>query len=129
MATASAFTMTQKEAIFKSAKINKNKLASALGLRQRFRLEAATGAGIHWLFNLMVPLRNRARAGQNCYEHDRTRVFRAECDDGYCSRSAELQSIPRGMLPWGSMKTPRRVLLPVRWVHLVRNGKLAPATR
>src|SRR5258708_13236841 len=54
-------TMTQKEAIFKPAKINMKKLASALGISPKDfdpKLEpefVSTG-----IFNLMVPLRNRA---------------------------------------------------------------------
>jgi len=59
-------TMTQKEAIFKPAKINKNKLASALGISPKDldpKLQpefVSTG-----IFNLMVPLRNRAALGKS----------------------------------------------------------------
>ena len=58
-------TMTQKEGIFKPAKINKKKLAASLGLSPKDldpKLEpeiVSTG-----IFNLMVPLRNRAALGK-----------------------------------------------------------------
>src|ERR1700681_170130 len=58
-------TMTQKEAIFKPSKINKKKLAAALGLSTKDfdpKLDpefVSTG-----IFNLMVPLRNRAALGK-----------------------------------------------------------------
>src|ERR1700756_4217997 len=58
-------TMTQKQAIFKPAKIDRRKLASALGLSPKdfdSKLEpeyVSTG-----IFNLMVPLRNRAALGK-----------------------------------------------------------------
>src|SRR5436305_9324619 len=57
-------TMTQEEALFKPAKIDKKKLASALGLSPKdfdTKLEpelVSTG-----IFNLMVPLRHRAALG------------------------------------------------------------------
>src|SRR5246500_4234802 len=58
-------TMTQKEAAFKPSRINKKALAAALGLSAKdfdAKLEpeyVSTG-----IFNLMVPLRNRAALGK-----------------------------------------------------------------
>src|ERR1700676_2135902 len=58
-------TMTQKEAAFKPSKINKKKLAESLGLSLKDfdpKLEpeyVSTG-----IFNLMIPLRNRAALGK-----------------------------------------------------------------
>src|SRR5947209_15519045 len=58
-------TMTRREAVFKPAKIDKKKLAAALGHSPNYfdpKLEpefVSTG-----IFNLMVPLRNRAALGK-----------------------------------------------------------------
>src|SRR5467141_3287546 len=58
-------TMTQKEAIFKPAKINKKKLASALGISPKdFDSKLQPEFVSTGIFNLMVPLRNRAALGK-----------------------------------------------------------------
>src|SRR5207248_3607911 len=84
--------LTQEEALFKPAKIDKKKLASALGLSPKdfdTKLEpelVSTG-----IFNLMVPLRHRAALGKitmnkigraSCRE----RVYVTEADGALDSR-------------------------------------------
>lgn len=123
-------TMTQKEAIFKPAKINKKQLASALGISPKdfdpkLRPElVSTG-----IFNLMVPLRNRAalrKIAMNMTELRRIQGKNATM--AYCfALGANGKAFSRGMLPWelyedaatgsaaGSLAA-----------YLVRNGKLAP---
>src|SRR5207245_5260189 len=54
-------TMTQKEAIFRPSKINKKKLAAALGLSPKdFDPKLEPQLVFPATFNLMVPLRHRA---------------------------------------------------------------------
>ncbi len=123
-------TMTQKEAIFKPAKINKKKLASALGISPKDfdpKLEpefVSTG-----IFNLMVPLRNRAvlaKIAMNMIELGKLQGKNATM--AYCfALGGNGKAFSRGMLPWelyedaatgsaaGSLAA-----------YLVRNGKLAP---
>src|SRR5437879_1950900 len=58
-------TMTQKEAIFKPAKINKKKLATALGLSPKdFDAKLQPEFVSTGIFNLLVPLRNGAALGK-----------------------------------------------------------------
>src|SRR3989449_9772690 len=58
-------TMTQKEAAFKPSKINKKKLAESLGLSpQDFDPNLEPELVSTGIFNLMVPLRNRAALGK-----------------------------------------------------------------
>src|SRR5437870_12529701 len=58
-------TMTQKEAAFKPAKLDKKKLASALGLSPKdFEPQLETEFVSTGIFNLMVPLRNRMALGR-----------------------------------------------------------------
>lgn len=96
-------TMTQKDAIFKPSKINKTKLAAALGLSPKDldpKLEpelVSTG-----LFNLMVPLRNRAalaRIQMNIVEL--ARLLGKQCALAYCFTMSGTHSVfARGMMPW-----------------------------
>jgi len=96
-------TMTQKEASFKASKINKKKLASALGLSPKdfdATLEpefVSTG-----IFNLMVPLRNRqalARIQMNMVEL--ARLFGKQGALAYCFvAGANSSAYTRGMMPW-----------------------------
>src|SRR2546429_4058478 len=58
-------TMTQTEARFKPAKLDKKKLASALGLSPKdFDPQLETEFVSTGIFNLMVPLRNRLALGR-----------------------------------------------------------------
>src|ERR1700687_5764392 len=96
-------TMTQKEAIFKRAKINKKKLASALGITTKDfdpKLEpefVSTG-----IFNLMVPLRNRAALGKIVMNmSELRRLQRKSATMAYCfALGGNGKAFSRGMLPW-----------------------------
>ena len=97
-------TMTQKEAAFKSSKINKKKLAESLGLSLKDldpKLDpefVSTG-----IFNLMVPLRNRQALGK--IELNMVELARLLGKQGalaYCFALAGNSSAhARGMMPWG----------------------------
>jgi len=96
-------TMTQKEAAFKPSKINKKKLAAALGLSPKdfdAKLEpefVSTG-----IFNLMVPLRNRRALGKiqmNIVEL--ARLFGKQGALAYCfALGGNSSAYTRGMMPW-----------------------------
>ena len=96
-------TMTQKEASFKSSKIDKKKLAAALGLAHKdlhpeLPLEfISTG-----IFNLMVPLRNRAALSKiqmNIVEM--ARLMGKQGALAYCFAVGSNHSVyARGMMPW-----------------------------
>jgi trans-2,3-dihydro-3-hydroxyanthranilate isomerase len=123
-------TMTQKEAIFKPAKINKKKLASALGISPKDfdpKLEpeiVSTG-----IFNLMVPLRSRAALGKivmNMTELQRLQGKNATM--AYCfALSGNGKAFSRGMLPWELYEDAATgSAAGSLGAYLVRNGKLAP---
>jgi trans-2,3-dihydro-3-hydroxyanthranilate isomerase len=96
-------TMTQKEAAFKASKIQKAKLAAALGLSPKDfdpKLEpefVSTG-----IFNLMVPLRNRsalAKIQMNIVEL--ARLFGKQGALAYCfTLGGSHLAYARGMMPW-----------------------------
>jgi trans-2,3-dihydro-3-hydroxyanthranilate isomerase len=96
-------TMTQMEAAFKPSKIQKTKLAAALGLAPRdlhTKLEpefVSTG-----IFNLMVPLRNRtalAKIQMNMVEL--ARLFGKQGALAYCfTLGGSHLAYARGMMPW-----------------------------
>ena len=123
-------TMTQKEAVFKSARINKKKLASALGLSPKdldTQLQpelVSTG-----IFNLMVPLRNRAALGKivmNMIELRRLQGKNATM--AYCfALGGNGKAFSRGMLPWELYEDAATgSAAGSLGAYLVRNGKLAP---
>jgi len=123
-------TMTQKEAIFKPAKINKKKLASALGISPKDldpKLQpefVSTG-----IFNLMVPLRNRAALGKiamNMTELGRLQGKNATM--AYCfALGGNGKAFSRGMLPWGLYEDAATgSAAGSLGAYLVRNGKLTP---
>src|SRR6201994_135097 len=96
-------TMTQMEAAFKPSKIDKKKLAAALGLAPRDldpKLEpefVSTG-----IFNLMVPIRNRAALGKiqmNIVEM--ARLLGKQAALAYCfTMGSNHSAFSRGMMPW-----------------------------
>jgi trans-2,3-dihydro-3-hydroxyanthranilate isomerase len=96
-------TMTQKEASFKPSKIDTKKLAAALGLTHKdlhpkLPLEfVSTG-----IFNLMVPLRNRAALAKiqmNIVEM--ARLLGKQGALAYCFAVGSNHSVyARGMMPW-----------------------------
>ncbi len=96
-------TMTQKEAAFRPAKINKKALAAALGLAPKDldpKLEpeyVSTG-----IFNLMVPLRNRAALGKIVMNMIALRkLLGKNATMAYCFTCGSNGKVfSRGMLPW-----------------------------
>ncbi len=96
-------TMTQKEALFKSDRINKKKLASALGISPKDldpKLEpqfVSTG-----IFNLMVPLRNRAALGKIAMNmNELSKLQGKNATMSYCfALGGNGKAFSRGMLPW-----------------------------
>jgi len=96
-------TMTQKEAAFKPSKINKKKLAAALGLSLRdFDLKLEPEFVSTGIFNLMVPLRNRQALGRirmNIVEL--AQLVGKNCGLAYCFAVGSNSSVyTRGMMPW-----------------------------
>jgi len=96
-------TMTQTEAIFKSDKISKKKLAATLGLSPKDfdpKLEpqfVSTG-----IFNMMVPLRNRAALGKIAMNmKELSKLQGKNATMAYCfALGGNGKAFSRGMLPW-----------------------------
>jgi trans-2,3-dihydro-3-hydroxyanthranilate isomerase len=123
-------TMTQKEAMFKPAKINKKKLASALGLSPKdldttLQPEfVSTG-----IFNLMVPLRNRAALGKIAMNMTELRRLQGKnATMAYCfALSGDGKAFSRGMLPWELYEDAATgSAAGSLGAYLVRNGRLSP---
>jgi trans-2,3-dihydro-3-hydroxyanthranilate isomerase len=123
-------TMTQKEANFKPARINKKKLASALGLSLKDfdpKLEpefVSTG-----IFNLMVPLRNRAALGKIVMNITELRRLQGKnATMAYCfTLGGNGKAFSRGMLPWELYEDAATgSAAGSLGAYLVRNVKLAP---
>ena len=123
-------TMTQKEAQFKPAKVDKKKLASALGLSPKDldpKLEpefVSTG-----IFNLMVPLRNRAALGKIAMNMmDLRRVQGKNATMAYCfAVNGNGKVCSRGMLPWELYEDAATgSAAGSLGAYLVKHGRLAP---
>jgi trans-2,3-dihydro-3-hydroxyanthranilate isomerase len=123
-------TMTQKEAIFKPAKINKKKLAAALGISPKDfdpKLEpefVSTG-----IFNLMVPLRNRAALGKIAMNMTELRRLQGKnATMAYCfALGPNGKAFSRGMLPWELYEDAATgSAAGSLGAYLVRNRKLVP---
>jgi trans-2,3-dihydro-3-hydroxyanthranilate isomerase len=96
-------TMTQKEASFKPSKIDKKKLAAALGLGAKdLDPKLAPEFVSTGIYNLMVPLKNRAalsRIQMNIGELSRLLGKRAAL--AYCFALGGNHTVhARGMMPW-----------------------------
>ena len=123
-------TMTQKEAAFRPAKINKKALAGALGLAPKdfdSKLEpeyVSTG-----IFNLMVPLRNRAALGRISMNMIELRKLLGKNGTmAYCFTSGSNGKVfSRGMLPWELYEDAATgSAAGALGAYLVHHGKLAP---
>ncbi len=96
-------TMTQMEASFKPCKLNKAKLAAALGLSIK---DLAKGLEPEFvstgIFNLMVPLRNRASLGKiQMNMAELARLFGKNGVMAYCFALGNGNAVfSRGMIPW-----------------------------
>lgn len=122
-------TMTQKEAAFRPAKIKKAALAAALGLSPKDfdpKLEAeCVSTGI---FNLMVPLRNRAALGKISMNMiELRRLLGKEATMAYCfALGPNGKAFSRGMLPWELYEDAATgSAAGSLGAYLVRHGKLA----
>ena len=124
-------TMTQKEAAFRPAKLNKKALAAALGLSLKDfdpKLEPeyiSTG-----IFNLMVPLRNRAALGKIVMNMMELRkVLGKNATMAYCFVCSENgKALSRGMLPWELYEDAATgSAAGALGAYLVKHGRLSPA--
>jgi len=124
-------TMTQKEAAFRPAKINKKALAAALGLTPKAfdpHLEpeyVSTG-----IFNLMVPLRNRAALGEIVMNMIELRKALGKNGTmAYCFACGSNGKVfSRGMLPWEPYEDAATgSAAGSLGAYLVRHGKLGAA--
>src|SRR5262244_2648667 len=97
-------TMTQKEAQFKPFKLKKAALAKALGLGLKDLDPALEPMCVSTgLFNLMVPLRNRAALGKiEMSMPEMRRLLGRNATMAYCfALGNNSTAFSRGMLPWG----------------------------
>ena len=123
-------TMTQTEAVFRPLKIKKAALAKALGLAQKDldpHLEpecVSTG-----IFNLMVPLRNRAALGKIAMNmFDLRKLLGKNATMAYCFAfgSGNGKVFSRGMLPWEIYEDPATgSAAGSLGAYLVKHGKLS----
>jgi len=123
-------TMTQQEAVFRPSKINKKALAAALGLTPKDfdpKLEpefVSTG-----IFNLMVPLRNRAaleKIAMNMMEL--RKLLGKNGTMAYCfTHGVNGKVFSRGMLPWEQYEDAATgSAAGSLGAYLVRHDKLSP---
>jgi trans-2,3-dihydro-3-hydroxyanthranilate isomerase len=123
-------TMTQKEAIFKPAKINKKKLASSLGILPKdFDPKLQPEFVSTGIFNLMVPLRNRAALGKIAMNMTELRRLQGKnATMAYCfALGGHGKAFSRGMLPWELYEDAATgSAAGSLGAYLVRYGKLAP---
>jgi trans-2,3-dihydro-3-hydroxyanthranilate isomerase len=124
-------TMTQTEAAFRPAKINKKALAAALGLTAKDfdpQLEpeyVSTG-----IFNLMVPLRSRAALGKIAMNMVELRKLLGKNGPmAYCFTCGNNgKAFSRGMLPWEQYEDAATgSAAGALGAYLVRHGRLAAA--
>jgi trans-2,3-dihydro-3-hydroxyanthranilate isomerase len=123
-------TMTQKEAIFKPAKINKKRLASALGISTKdFDSKLQPEFVSTGIFNLMVPLRNRAALGKVVMNLSELRELQGrQATMTYCfALGGNGKAFSRGMLPWELYEDAATgSAAGSLGAYLVRHGRLAP---
>ena len=96
-------TMTQKEAQFKPLKVRPDALAKALGLsRKDFDPSMEATCVSTGVFNLMVPLRNRAALGKiEMNMSELRRLIGKNATMAYCfALNGNGKAFTRGMLPW-----------------------------
>lgn len=124
-------TMTQKDAAFRPAKLNKKALASALGLSPKDfdpKLEpeyVSTG-----IFNLMIPLRNRAALSKIVMNMVELRKLLGKNGTmAYCFTGSDNgKAFSRGMLPWELYEDAATgSAAGALGAYLVKHGRLSPA--
>jgi len=123
-------TMTQTEAAFRPIKFRKAALAKSLGLSPKdFDPHLDPECVSTGIFNLMVPLRNRAGLGKismNMFEL--RKLLGRNATMAYCFASGGNGKVfSRGMLPWEVYEDPATgSAAGSLGAYLVRHGKLAP---
>jgi trans-2,3-dihydro-3-hydroxyanthranilate isomerase len=123
-------TMTQTEAAFRPIKFKKTALAKSLGLSPKdFDPHLDPECVSTGIFNLMVPLRNRAglaKIGMNMFEL--RKLLGKSATMAYCFAPAGNGKVfSRGMLPWEIYEDPATgSAAGSLGAYLVRHGKLAP---
>jgi trans-2,3-dihydro-3-hydroxyanthranilate isomerase len=123
-------TMTQTEAAFRPIKFKKTALAKSLGLSPKdFDPHLDPECVSTGIFNLMVPLRNRAalaKIGMNMFEL--RKLLGKSATMAYCfAPGGNGKVFSRGMLPWEIYEDPATgSAAGSLGAYLVRHGKLAP---
>jgi len=123
-------TMTQMEAAFRPMKFKKAALAKALGLtRKDFDAHLEPECVSTGIFNLMVPLRNRAalaKIAMNMF--DLSKLLGKTATMAYCfALGGNGKVFSRGMLPWEIYEDPATgSAAGSLGAYLVKHGKLAP---
>ncbi len=123
-------TMTQTEASFRPIKFKKTALAKSLGLAPKdFDPQLDPECVSTGIFNLMVPLRNRAALGKivmNMFEL--RKLLGKNATMAYCFvLSGNSKVFSRGMLPWEIYEDPATgSAAGSLGAYLVKHGRLAP---
>jgi trans-2,3-dihydro-3-hydroxyanthranilate isomerase len=122
--------MTQTEAAFRPIKFKKTSLAKALGLAPKdFDPHLDPECVSSGIFNVMVPLRNRAALGKiamNMFEL--RKLLGKNATMAYCfTLGGNGKVFSRGMLPWEIYEDPATgSAAGSLGAYLVRHGKLTP---
>jgi trans-2,3-dihydro-3-hydroxyanthranilate isomerase len=123
-------TMTQKEAAFRPAKINSKALAAALGISPKdFDAKLGPEFVSTGIFNLMVPLRNRAALGRiEMNMIDLRKLLGKNATMSYCfTADGNGKAFSRGMLPWELYEDAATgSAAGSLGAYLVRHGRLNP---
>jgi trans-2,3-dihydro-3-hydroxyanthranilate isomerase len=124
-------TMTQTAAAFRPAKLNKKALAAVLGLSAKdFDPELEPEYVSTGIFNLMVPLRNRAALGKIVMNMVGLRkLLGKNATMAYCFACGDNgKAFSRGMLPWELYEDAATgSAAGALGAYLVKHGKLSPA--
>jgi trans-2,3-dihydro-3-hydroxyanthranilate isomerase len=122
-------TMTQKDAAFRPAKLNKKALAAALGLSAKdFDPKLQPEYVSTGIFNLMVPLRNRAALSKIVMNMVALRKLLGKNGTmAYCFTCGDNgKAFSRGMLPWELYEDAATgSAAGALGAYLVKNGRLS----
>ncbi|MGA2482322.1 MAG: PhzF family phenazine biosynthesis protein [Candidatus Acidiferrales bacterium] len=123
-------TMTQKDAAFRRARLPKDALAGALGLSPKdFHAELEPEFVSTGIFNLMVPLKNRAALGKIQMDvPDMAELLAPNATMAYCFvLGGPGKAFARGMIPWELYEDAATgSAAGSLGAYLVREGKLSP---
>jgi trans-2,3-dihydro-3-hydroxyanthranilate isomerase len=123
-------TMTQMPAVFRPLKFKKAALAKSLGLTPKdFDPHLDPECVSTGIFNLMVPLRNRAALGKIAMNMVELRkLLGKNATMAYCfAQGGNAKVFSRGMLPWEIYEDPATgSAAGSLGAYLVKHGKLAP---